>query len=478
MRLLVAARRSARLARPGRRDVRGRARERHRGPAGAAHGAADARGTRRSWSTASTSSPRCTPCSTQMGAFAEQVRDGTWRGHTGRRDPQRREHRDRRQRPRPGDGLRRAARVQRRRAAVPLRVERRRRRSRRRASRASTPPRRCSSSRRRRSRRSRRSRTRRRPARWLLDQLGGDEAAVARHFVAVSTNAEKVAEFGIDTDEHVRVLGLGRRPVLDVVGDRPVADGRDRSRRLRASCSPARTRWTSTSAPRRSPRTCRRRWRCSRAGTATSSTRRRTRSCRTRRRSASCRRTSSSSRWRATASRCSSTARRSTRRPAPIVWGTAGTNGQHAYFQLLHQGTTLVPIDFIGFVRAQPDHELGRHQDLLVANLLAQAEALAFGKTASEVAAEGVAAELVPHRTFPGNRPSSVLLADAAHAARARRVDRRVRAQGADARRAVGHRLVRPVGRRARQGARRPHRRRARGRRRARARATTARPTR
>ena len=71
-----------------------------------------------------------------------------------------------------------------------------------------------------------------------------------------------------------------------------------------------------------------------------------------------------------------------------IVWGTVGTNGQHAYFQLLHQGTTLVPIDFIGFVHAQPDHELGHHQDLLVANLLAQAEALAFGKPASAVAAE------------------------------------------------------------------------------------------
>jgi glucose-6-phosphate isomerase len=95
-----------------------------------------------------------------------------------------------------------------------------------------------------------------------------------------------------------------------------------------------------------------------------------------------------------------------------IVWGTVGTNGQHAYFQLLHQGTTLVPIDFIGFVRAQPDHDLERHQDLLVANLLAQAEALAFGKTASEVAAEGVPAAQVPHRTFSGNRPSNVLFAD------------------------------------------------------------------
>ena len=95
-----------------------------------------------------------------------------------------------------------------------------------------------------------------------------------------------------------------------------------------------------------------------------------------------------------------------------IVWGTVGTNGQHAYFQLLHQGTALVPIDFIGFAHAQPGHELGRHQDLLVANLLAQSESLAFGKTAAEVVAEGVPAAQVPHRTFPGNRPSSVLFAD------------------------------------------------------------------
>jgi glucose-6-phosphate isomerase len=95
-----------------------------------------------------------------------------------------------------------------------------------------------------------------------------------------------------------------------------------------------------------------------------------------------------------------------------IVWGTPGTNGQHAYFQLLHQGSALVPVDFIGFMRAQPGEELERHHDLLMANLLAQSEALAFGKSAEEVAAEGVAPELVPHRTFPGDRPSSVLLAD------------------------------------------------------------------
>jgi glucose-6-phosphate isomerase len=95
-----------------------------------------------------------------------------------------------------------------------------------------------------------------------------------------------------------------------------------------------------------------------------------------------------------------------------VVWGTAGTNGQHAYFQLLHQGTALVPVDFVGFAHAHPDHDVPPHQDLLVANLLAQSEALAFGKPAANVAAEGVPAALVPHRTFPGNRPSSVLLAE------------------------------------------------------------------
>jgi len=93
----------------------------------------------------------------------------------------------------------------------------------------------------------------------------------------------------------------------------------------------------------------------------------------------------------------------------PIVWGTSGTNGQHAYYQLIHQGTRLIPADFIGF--CQPNHDLGEHHELLMANFFAQTEALAFGKTAEEVAAEGVAPPLVPHRTFPGNRPTNSILA-------------------------------------------------------------------
>ncbi|MEU5640437.1 glucose-6-phosphate isomerase [Streptomyces milbemycinicus] len=97
----------------------------------------------------------------------------------------------------------------------------------------------------------------------------------------------------------------------------------------------------------------------------------------------------------------------------PVVWGTPGTNGQHAYYQLLHQGTKMIPADLIGFANPVADlsPKLAGHHDLLMANLFAQGQALAFGKTAEEVAAEGVAPELVPHKTFRGNRPTTTILA-------------------------------------------------------------------
>jgi glucose-6-phosphate isomerase len=94
---------------------------------------------------------------------------------------------------------------------------------------------------------------------------------------------------------------------------------------------------------------------------------------------------------------------------APIYWGEPGTNGQHSFYELLHQGTKLVPCDFIGFCRNLSGNRL--QHDMLVANLLAQTEALAFGKTEDEVKAAGVPAWLAPHRTYPGNRPSTVFLA-------------------------------------------------------------------
>jgi glucose-6-phosphate isomerase len=93
-----------------------------------------------------------------------------------------------------------------------------------------------------------------------------------------------------------------------------------------------------------------------------------------------------------------------------IYWGEPGTNGQHSFYQLIHQGTKLIPCDFIGFMRSL--NPTGEHQDILIANLFAQAEALAFGKSSEEVAAQGVPEALVPHKTFEGNRPSNMLLAE------------------------------------------------------------------
>jgi glucose-6-phosphate isomerase len=93
-----------------------------------------------------------------------------------------------------------------------------------------------------------------------------------------------------------------------------------------------------------------------------------------------------------------------------IYWGEPGTNGQHSFYQLIHQGTKLIPVDFIGFKESL--NLLPPHQDYLIANMIAQGEALAFGKTADEVGAEGVAEEMVPHKVFEGNRPSSTFFLD------------------------------------------------------------------
>jgi glucose-6-phosphate isomerase len=94
----------------------------------------------------------------------------------------------------------------------------------------------------------------------------------------------------------------------------------------------------------------------------------------------------------------------------PVYWGEPGTNGQHSFYQLIHQGTRLIPCDFIAFDRAL--NPLGRHHDMLLANVFAQTEALAFGKTREEVKVEGTPASLVPHRVFEGNRPSNTILAE------------------------------------------------------------------
>ena len=146
-----------------------------------------------------------------------------------------------------------------------------------------------------------------------------------------------------------------------------------------------------------------------------------------------------------------------TMQTGPIVWGQPGTNGQHAFYQLIHQGTKLVPADFIGFVHA--NHEVDTHQDLLTANLFAQTEALAFGRAAPEGE---------PYRNFTGNHPTNTILVERLTPVHARSAGRDLRAQGVHAGHHLEHQLVRPVGRRARQAARhrdhpRAHRRRRRG---------------
>ncbi|MBT8042472.1 MAG: glucose-6-phosphate isomerase, partial [Pontiella sp.] len=94
----------------------------------------------------------------------------------------------------------------------------------------------------------------------------------------------------------------------------------------------------------------------------------------------------------------------------PVIWGEPGTNGQHAFYQLIHQGTKLIPCDFIGFCKSQ--NPIGDHHVKLMANFFAQTEALAFGKTAESLEAEGVPAELIAHKTFEGNRPTNTIMAE------------------------------------------------------------------
>src|SRR5215510_541936 len=161
---------------------------------------------------------------------------------------------------------------------------------------------------------------------------------------------------------------------------------------------------------RHSTRTCRSSWPSSASGTTISSAPRHRRSCPTATICVSSPRICSSSTWNPTASTCGSTAARSTIRRARSCGGSRARMGSTRSSKLIHQGTKLISCDFIGFL--QPLDEVGEHHALLLANLFAQTEALAFGKTAEEVAAEGVPPFQVPHRTFEGNRPTNTILAD------------------------------------------------------------------
>ena len=244
---------------------------------------------------------------------------------------------------------------------------------------------------------------------WALKGLGGDESAIAKHFVAISTNAKEVSKFGIDTANMFEFWDwVGGRYSMDcAIGlSTMVAIGPENFRAMLGGFHAMDVHFRTTPFEKNLPVLM---------GLLTV--------------------------WYTDFFNAQTVAvlpyeQYLKRFPAylqqltmesngkhvtlsgghvetetgPIYWGEPGTNGQHSFYQLIHQGTRLIPCDFIGFYKTL--NVLGRHHDILMANVFAQAEALAFGKTAEEVKAEGVAEALVPHKVFEGNRPSNVILAD------------------------------------------------------------------
>jgi glucose-6-phosphate isomerase len=244
---------------------------------------------------------------------------------------------------------------------------------------------------------------------WSLQGLGGDAKAVARHFVAVSTNAEKVAEFGIDTANMFEFWDWvgGRYSMDSAIGlSTMLAIGEDHFRAMLAGFHAMDEHF------RTAPFSCNLPvlmgllgvWYNDFFGAQTV---------------AVLPYEEYLNRFPAYLQQLTmeSNGKHVTldgtpveTQTGPIYWGEPGTNGQHSFYQLIHQGTRLVPCDFIAFGQAL--NPIGRHHDMLLANVFAQAEALAFGKTREQVKAEGTPDWLVPHRVFEGNRPSNTILMD------------------------------------------------------------------
>jgi glucose-6-phosphate isomerase len=247
---------------------------------------------------------------------------------------------------------------------------------------------------------------------WLLSGLGGDESAVARHFVAVSTNAAEVSAFGIDT---ANMFGFwdwvgGRYSYDSAIGlSLMLAIGPDRFREMLAGFHLVDEHFRTTPLERNVPALLGLLgvWYGAFFDAQThavlpyshylSKFSAYLQQLDMESNGKSVQRDGQPVQW----------------QTGPIVWGTPGTNGQHAYYQLIHQGTKIIPADFIGFAEpvvpaADPR---GAHHDMLTANFLAQTEALAFGKTREQVEAEGTPEAIVPHRVFKGNHPTTSILA-------------------------------------------------------------------
>ena len=243
---------------------------------------------------------------------------------------------------------------------------------------------------------------------WALAALG-DEAAVAKHFVAVSTNAEKVAEFGIDT---ANMFGFwdwvgGRYSMDSAIGlSTMIAVGPAAFREMLGGFHAVDEHFRTAPFDRNLPVLVGLLgvWYVNLFGAQTQAVLPYDQYLK--RFPAYLQQLTMESNGK----HVMLDGRRVARSTGPVYWGEPGTNGQHSFYQLIHQGTVLIPCDFIGFLR--PLNPLGRHHDLLMANVFAQTEALAFGKTADEVRAEGTPEALVPHRVFEGNRPTSTILLD------------------------------------------------------------------
>jgi glucose-6-phosphate isomerase len=244
---------------------------------------------------------------------------------------------------------------------------------------------------------------------WSLAGLGGDEKSVAKHFVAISTNTSEVAKFGIDTANMFEFWDWvgGRYSMSSAIGlSTMVAIGPDNFRAMLSGLHQMDEHFRTAPFEQNLPILMGLLgvWYSDFFGAQTVAVLPYEQYLK--RFPAYLQQLTMESNGKHVTLDGKNVAHET----APIYWGEPGTNGQHSFYQLIHQGTRLIPCDFLAFV--QPLNPLGRHHDMLIANVCAQAEALAFGKTHQQVAAEGTPDWLVPHRVFEGNRPSNTILAE------------------------------------------------------------------
>jgi glucose-6-phosphate isomerase len=242
---------------------------------------------------------------------------------------------------------------------------------------------------------------------WILAAFEGDEEAIAKHFVAVSTNSERVTRFGIDTDNMFEFWDWvgGRYSMDSAIGlSTMLAVGPERFREMLSGFHEMDEHFRTAPFEKNLPVLLALLgvWYNNFFDAQTVAVLPYEQYLK--RFPAYLQQLTMESNGKHT----TLDGHKTSYQTGPIYWGEPGTNGQHSFYQLIHQGTRLIPCDFIAFVN--PLNPLGRHHDMLMANVFAQTEALAFGKTPEEVRAEGIPERLIPHRTFEGNRPSNTLL--------------------------------------------------------------------